>query len=280
MKLIIIFCVWVSKSLYISTLCRTTYLHSGSVASKHLVKDDRMSQRSLANKHRLSRRLYSKFVDYDELGSRTVVQWEEKSSSLLKLPHSSIETNITESSMRWSYCYNFIKNCFLPNGEITNDYYTFTFWRASQRLVSATHSVFGTQALLLALGFKRTSIGLAAATTWVMKDALGKLSRILWASRHGRKFDSDAKKWRFRSSLLFAAGNALEIMTYLMPSMFLVTAAVANALKQMSMLTSSSTRNTMFVLTYFSINIISVDTSHSLAMETTSEILLPKERRR
>lgn len=86
---------------------------------------------------------------------------------------------------------------------------------------------------------------MAAATVWVLKDCLGKVSRILWATVNGGKFDADAKKWRFRASLLFVAGNALEVMTYLTPSLFLVTAALANAMKQMAMVTSSATRNTM-----------------------------------
>jgi hypothetical protein len=78
-----------------------------------------------------------------------------------------------------------------------------------------------------------------------LKDALGKISRILWASENGRKFDVDAKQWRFRSSVLFAIGNGLEVLTYLTPSLFLLTAATANGLKQMAMLTSSATRNAM-----------------------------------
>jgi hypothetical protein len=141
---------------------------------------------------------------------------------------------------------NLLKSCFIPSGEITSDYYRYSMWRLAQRFVSATCSVFGTQALLLALGFKREKIGIAAATTWVLKDALGKFSRIFWASKHGRKFDSDAKKWRFRSSIIFAAGNALEIFTYIVPSLFLLLAACANAMKQMAMLTSSATRNTIY----------------------------------
>ena len=139
-----------------------------------------------------------------------------------------------------------IKSCFIPSGAITSDYYKYSMWRLAQRFVSATCSVFGTQALLLALGFKKEKIGIAAATTWVLKDALGKFSRIFWASKHGRKFDSDAKKWRFRSSILFATGNGLEILTYIVPSLFLLTAALANAMKQMAMLTSSATRNTIY----------------------------------
>ncbi|CAN0365917.1 unnamed protein product, partial [Ectocarpus sp. 13 AM-2016] len=101
-------------------------------------------------------------------------------------------------------------------------------------------------ALLLALGIKAKRLGAAAAMSWVLKDALGKFGRILWASKMGRRFDSDAKRWRFRSSLLYAAGNGLEIVTYVFPASFLVLAAMANSFKQMSMLTSSATRNTIY----------------------------------
>jgi hypothetical protein len=87
--------------------------------------------------------------------------------------------------------------------------------------------------------------GIAAASAWVLKDCLGKVARIFWATVNGRKFDADAKKWRFRSSLLFMTGSALEIVTYLVPSAFLLTAALANAMKQMAMVTHSATRSTM-----------------------------------
>ena len=138
-------------------------------------------------------------------------------------------------------------NNFVPSGNISEDYFTYSKWRACQRFVSATSSVFGTQALVMALGVKSgKNLGIAAATAWVMKDALGKISRILWASNFGRKFDSDAKKWRYRASLLYAAGSALEVMTYLFPRFFLIIAATANGLKQMAMLTSSATRNAIY----------------------------------
>lgn len=71
------------------------------------------------------------------------------------------------------------------------------------------------------------------------------MARILWAVLHGGKFDGDPKKWRFLASLLFVAGGALEIVTYLAPSTFMFTAALANAMKQMAMVTSSATRSTM-----------------------------------
>lgn len=47
-------------------------------------------------------------------------------------------------------------------------------------------------------------------------------------------------------SLLYAAGNGLEIITYIFPASFLILAAAANSFKQMSMLTSSATRSTIY----------------------------------
>ncbi len=157
----------------------------------------------------------------------------------------------TRTSNSQSSAYNtfirFLKRHFLPSGDLTPDYYTYTVWRLIQRLNTAICSVFSTQALLLALGFNGKSLGISAATMWVLKDALGKVTRVLWAGAHGRKFDSDAKKWRFRSSLLYALGNGLEVLTVVMPSMFLVIAALANSMKQISILTFSATRNAMYV---------------------------------
>lgn len=101
----------------------------------------------------------------------------------------------------------------------------------------------------MGLGIKSkhaSTLGLSAALNWVLKDALGKIVRMVWASRMGRKFDPDAKRWRYRSSLLFAVGNGLEVLTYVYPSLFLLLATLANSLKQMSMLTSSSTRNAVY----------------------------------
>ncbi len=182
-------------------------------------------------------------AEYDIYGVKRYVEWGSKERRFQEVE--SIEPS-ERYSLRMSFrC--FIWSCFIPTGELSNDYYIYSLWRALQRLISATNNVFGTQALLLALGFcKNSNIGLAAATSWVLKDALGKLSRIIWASKFGRRFDLDAKKWRFRSALLFSTGNALEIVTYLFPSYFLISAAFATAFKQMAMLTSSATRNTIY----------------------------------
>jgi len=152
----------------------------------------------------------------------------------------SASTNAYESIRRM------LTSSFLPEG-VTPSYYSFMRWRIVQRFINANVHVFGTQSLLLGLGIKnRNSLGLGAALTFVLKDALGKIVRMLWASRMGRKFDPDAKRWRFRSAFVFAAGNGLEVATYVFPQFFLLFATVANCCKQVSMLTSSATRNALY----------------------------------
>ena len=139
----------------------------------------------------------------------------------------------------------YLSAAFLPEG-VTPAYYRYARWRVYQRLINANLQVFGTQSLLLALGIKTKSLALSAALNWVLKDALGKITRMIWASKMGGKFDSDAKRWRFRASLLYAAGNGMEITTYCFPQLFLLFATAANCCKQMSMLTCSSTRTALY----------------------------------
>lgn len=177
------------------------------------------------------------------MGIRKSFKWDNELDKFVPQPLTSYSKFDPQPQSAFQY---FLRTCFLPSGKMSPDYVKYTQWRMMQRFLSATTSVFGTQALLLAIGVKQSKIGIAAATTWVLKDALGKISRIFWASRHAKKFDSDAKKWRYRSSILFAAGSALEIFTYIFPSFFLLIAALANALKQMAMLTSSATRNAIY----------------------------------
>lgn len=181
-------------------------------------------------------------------GKKQVVQWNPSTMMFSTNTFSDASLSKGRNSISpLKFLTRVLYNNFIPSGNITDDYFTYSKWRACQRFVSATSSVFGTQALVMALGVKSgKNLGIAAATAWVMKDALGKVSRIFWASNFGRKFDSDAKKWRYRASLLYAAGSGLEVLTYVFPAYFLLTAATANGLKQMAMLTSSATRNAIY----------------------------------
>jgi len=139
-----------------------------------------------------------------------------------------------------------VRHALLPQG-VNQSYYHFMRWRILQRFINSNLHVLGTQSLIMGLGIKSAkTLGISAALTWVLKDALGKLTRLIWASRMGRRFDSDAKRWRFRASLVYALGNYLEILTYVKPSFFLLWATFANSCKQVAMLTSSATRTSLY----------------------------------
>jgi len=188
---------------------------------------------------------------YDVLGSdRREIEWDESSQQFKLKAWDHEERAMTMSiNERWDEFVRrrkeFLFDAFFPP-DVTPDYYAFTAWRFSQRCMSATVGVFGTQALLLALGVKAGRIGQAAAISWVLKDGLGRVGKMIWASGMGKDFDVDPKRWRFRSALLYATGNGLEIVTQVFPASFLLFATAANTLKQVSMLTSSACRNAMY----------------------------------
>ncbi|OEU16798.1 DUF647-domain-containing protein, partial [Fragilariopsis cylindrus CCMP1102] len=139
-----------------------------------------------------------------------------------------------------------LRHSFLPQG-VNQSYYHFMKWRIFQRFINSNLHVLGTQSLIMGLGIKSAkTLGISAALTWVLKDALGKVTRLVWASKMGRRFDSDSKRWRFRASIVYALGNYLEIVTYINPSLFLLWATLANSCKQVAMLTSSATRTSLY----------------------------------
>ena len=86
-------------------------------------------------------------VEYGTMGNKKILTWNDETRSFKH--HSESKFNLQHA----------LHGHFFPSGELTSDYYRYASWRATQRLVSATNSVFGTQALLLALGFKKHRIG-------------------------------------------------------------------------------------------------------------------------
>lgn len=206
--------------------------------------------------------LYSVDVRYDR---RSPLKYDPTSGRYLDYStikkSSSADTNTSHGSTLIQKCGHYLHKNFVPEG-VTPSYYRFMRWRILQRFVNANVHVIGTQSLLMGLrGIQRTktisavsgaavkggaALGAVAATNWVLKDTLGKFVRMVWASKMGRKFDPDAKRWRYRASFIYALGNGLEVCTYLHPQYFLPLAMLANSCKQMSLLTSSATRNALY----------------------------------
>ena len=229
------------------------------LSSKYDVDDNKSP--SLCTKNEGFPELYSVDVRYDR---RFPLEYDHTSgrylsSSMIQTSPSDTNTNHGRTFLQ-KIGHSLHRN-FVPEG-VTPSYYTFMRWRILQRFVNANVHVIGTQSLLMGLrGIQRSgtvsavsgatakggaALGAVAATNWVLKDTLGKFVRMLWASKMGRKFDPDAKRWRYRASFIYALGNGLEVSTYLYPQFFLPLAMLANSCKQMSMLTSSATRNALY----------------------------------
>ena len=178
-------------------------------------------------------------VEWDSTQNKFVLQeWEHAETERRMTPGERVQEFVRRRRL-------FFMRSFFPD-DVTPDYYSFTAWRFAQRCVSATIGVFGTSSLLRALGIRSGRIGQAAIVSWVLKDGLGRVGKMIWAGSMGKDFDVDPKRWRFRSALLYAGGNGLEIITQIFPASFLLFATVANSMKQVSMLTSSATRNAMY----------------------------------
>lgn len=141
-----------------------------------------------------------------------------------------------------------IKAAFFPRPElVTPDYWEYVKWRGWHRLFSSMSSIFSTQSLLLAVGVgARKTLPAAAGINWVLKDGLGRLGRLTMATRFGESFDSDLKRFRFASSLLYGGALALDYLTPLVPGYFLPMAAAANIGKSVGLTTYISTQPAFF----------------------------------
>lgn len=123
-----------------------------------------------------------------------------------------------------------------------DQYLSFCKWQSLQYVLGSMGGVLSTQSLLYAVGVGSGSIPLAAALNWVVKDGLGQLGGVIFASRVATNFDGDPKMWRFRGEMAMIGSTMLEICTPLVPQLFLPMASLANIGKNVSFLTASATR--------------------------------------
>eukprot|EP00968_Pinguiococcus_pyrenoidosus_P011680 scaffold964_cov261-Pinguiococcus_pyrenoidosus.AAC.6 len=98
------------------------------------------------------------------------------------------------------------------------------------------------QNLFYAAGLGSGSAPMAAALYWVMKDGVGQLGGVLFASLVSARFDAEARSYRMLAALLLDASTFLELSATLMPQYFLPIASVANCGKNISFLAASASR--------------------------------------
>ncbi|CAK9141141.1 unnamed protein product [Ilex paraguariensis] len=132
-------------------------------------------------------------------------------------------------------CVSGIRNFFLPR-EVSENYLEYVKWKFLHRVFSSALQVLATQAMFRAIGIGYSrSLASAAALNWVLKDGLGRLSRCIYTASLASAFDTNLKRVRFSTSVLFSLGIGVELLTPAFPQYFLLLASVANIAKQISL---------------------------------------------
>ncbi|CAL4893627.1 unnamed protein product [Urochloa decumbens] len=86
---------------------------------------------------------------------------------------------------------------------------------------------------------------LDVAKTKNSQDGAGRVGKMLFA-RQGKKFDYDLKQLRFSGDLLMELGAGIELATAAFPQLFLPMACIANVVKNVAAVTSTSTRTPIY----------------------------------
>ncbi|NP_001140509.1 Protein root UVB sensitive 6 [Zea mays] len=131
---------------------------------------------------------------------------------------------------------SFIRSYVVPEGfpdSVTPSYVPYMNWRALKHFFGGAMGVFTTRTLLSSVGVSQS------------KDGAGRVGKMLFA-RQGKKFDNDLKQLRFSSDLLLEIGAGIELTTAAFPQFFLPMACVANVVKNVAAVTSTSTRTPIY----------------------------------
>ncbi|KAL7581594.1 hypothetical protein ACA910_022151 [Epithemia clementina (nom. ined.)] len=131
---------------------------------------------------------------------------------------------------------------------VASGYSNFALYSFGASVAGSAAMVLSTQTLLLAVGVvgsQQSASIMAGALNWVLKDGMGQLGGVLFASQMGkmRRFDSNPKQWRVASAVFLDAANLMEITApLLLANLVLPVACVANVLKNIGFLTASASR--------------------------------------
>ncbi|KDP31846.1 hypothetical protein JCGZ_12307 [Jatropha curcas] len=128
-----------------------------------------------------------------------------------------------------------VRNFFIPK-QVPENYMDYVKWKFLHRVFSSALQVLATQAMFRAIGVGYSrSLPSAAALNWVLKDGLGRLSRCIYTASLASAFDTNLKRVRFSTSVLFSLSIGVELLTPAFPQHFLLLATIANIAKQISL---------------------------------------------
>ncbi|KAJ0260410.1 Protein root UVB sensitive 4 [Hirschfeldia incana] len=127
------------------------------------------------------------------------------------------------------------KDFFIPK-QVSDSYISYVKWKFLHRVFSSALQVLATQAMFRAIGIGQSrSLASSAAFNWILKDGLGRLSRCIYTASLASAFDTNLKRVRFSTSVLFSLSIGVELMTPVFPRYFLLLASIANIAKQISL---------------------------------------------
>ncbi|KAL9464386.1 hypothetical protein AB3S75_002064 [Citrus x aurantiifolia] len=128
-----------------------------------------------------------------------------------------------------------VRDFFIPK-QVSGNYMGYVKWKFLHRLFSSALQVLATQAMFRAIGIGHShSLPAAAALNWVMKDGLGRLCRCIYTASLASAFDTNLKRVRFLTSVMFSLSIGVELLTPVFPQYFLLLASLANIAKQISL---------------------------------------------
>ncbi|CAD5212836.1 unnamed protein product [Bursaphelenchus okinawaensis] len=118
------------------------------------------------------------------------------------------------------------KEIFLPSGyphSVTTDYLAYQFWDTVQALASSLTGVLSTAAILKGAGVgNQEATVLSAALSWILKDGVGMIGRIIFAWCYGTCLDSDSKRWRLMADLLNDVSFFVDLLAGFLPQSYFV----------------------------------------------------------
>jgi hypothetical protein len=132
---------------------------------------------------------------------------------------------------------------------VAQGYSQFAGFCFTASIAGSAAMVLSTQTLLLAVGVVGSNVQqagiMAGAFNWVMKDFVGQLGGVIFASQMGktRAFDADPKRWRMVAAMALDGATLIEILSPLFPAVLILpVASIANVGKNIGFLTASASR--------------------------------------
>lgn len=116
---------------------------------------------------------------------------------------------------------NWLSHTFLPNGypdTVKKEYLDYQIYDSIQALCSYFRSVLCTSALLSGAGVgSATASALASAITWILRDGVGMIGSVTFASVFSSEFGSYVKEWRLFADIINDVALTLDMLSPLFP---------------------------------------------------------------